>query len=173
MQLKWRQWTVAAAIVLGSASVTRLMSDLPFFQLFNLKALDTHFAVRGREPVSNIILLVADKKALDAYAEPLIFWHDYYVEAIRAAANAGARVVGLDAAFEIPIDKWEPDYDRLMAEAVSASPVPVIIGYVPDLNGKQSERPNPINIVAAGLGLSGYSNLTDDPDSFIRRQELL
>ncbi len=43
-------------------------------------------------------------------------------------------MIGLDLAFGVPVDKWEPDYDRLLGEAVSTSPVPVVCGYVSELN---------------------------------------
>jgi adenylate cyclase len=82
-------------------------------------------------------------------------------------------VVGLDLAFGVPVDRWEPDYDRMISEAVSISPVPVVCGYVPSLNTNQKELPVPVNMLAAALGLAGYANLTSDSDDFVRRQELM
>jgi adenylate cyclase len=49
----------------------------------------------------------------------------------------------------------------------------VVCGYVPSMNTNQQTLPVPINMVAAGMGLSAYANLTADPDDFVRRQELL
>jgi adenylate cyclase len=172
MSKRWRTFTIGAIFVVISALGTRLLSGIRFFELLNLKALDAQFVLRGKRPVSNIELIVADQKALDTFPELRIFWHPYYAEAIRAAGEAGARVIGLDVAFGVPVDNWEPDLDRQMSEAVSASPVPVVCGYVPSLNDNQTRYPVPVNMLAAALGLAGYSNLTADSDDFVRRQEL-
>jgi class 3 adenylate cyclase len=173
MHQKWSRWAVAAAIVIACAISTRLLSNIPFFQILNLKALDAQFVLRGKMPTSNIMLVVVDKKALDTFHELRMFWHPYYAQAIKAAGDAGAKVIGLDLAFGVPVEKWEPDHDRMLAEAVSMSPVPVICGYVSSMNTNQMTLPVPINMVAAAMGLSAYVNLTADPDDFIRRQELL
>src|ERR1700676_2451388 len=169
MHQKWGRWGVAAGIVIICAISTRLLSNIPFFQILNLKALDAQFVLRGKMPTSNIVLLVADQKAMDTFPELRMFWHPYYAQAIKAAGEAGAKVIGLDLAFGVPVEKWEPDYDRMLAEAVSMSPVPVVCGYVSSMNTNQQTLPVPINMVAAGMGLSAYANLTADPDDFVRR----
>src|SRR5262249_53754934 len=124
MKRRWRHYAICALIALASAAGARLLSALRFFELLNLKALDAHVVLRGRQPVSGITLLVADQKALDTFPELQMLWHPYYAEAIRAAGGAGAKVIGLDLAFGVPVEKWEPDYDRILGEAVSTSPVP-------------------------------------------------
>ena len=162
-----------AAIVIVCAIAARLLSNVPFFHILNLKALDAQFVLRGKTPTSNIVLVVADQKALDTFHELRMFWHPYYAQAIKAAGEAGAKVIGLDLAFGVPVDKWEPDYDRMLAEAVSTSPVPVVCGYVASLNTNQETLPVPINMIAAALGLSAFANLTADADDFVRKQELI
>ena len=175
MNQKWSRWAFIAVIVTGSAIGARFLSSVPFFQILNLKAADAQFVLRGKPRIapSNIVLLVADQKALDTFHDLRLFWHPYYAQAIKAAGQAGAKVIGLDLAFGVPVEKWEPDYDRMLAEAVSTSPVPVVCGYVSSLNTNQDTLPVPINMMAAALGLSAYANLTADPDDFVRRQELL
>ncbi len=173
MKRRWRHWAICALIAVGSAAGARLLSNLRFFQLLNLKALDLHFILRGGQPTSDIILMTADQKALDTFPEVQMFWHPYYAQAIRAAGEGGAKVIGLDLAFGVPVEKWEPDYDRMLSEAVSTSPVPVVCGYVASLNTNQRNLPVQINMIAAALGLSGFANLTTDPDEFVRRQELI
>jgi hypothetical protein len=42
-----------------------------------------------------------------------MFWHPYFAEAIRAAADGGARVFGMGVTFPIPVDRWARDHDRL------------------------------------------------------------
>jgi adenylate cyclase len=173
MSKRWRTFAISAIFVVVSAAGTFLLSRIRFFELLNLKALDAQFVLRGKRPVSNIELIVADEKALNTFTDLRLFWHPYYAEAIRAAGEAGARVVGLDVAFGVPVDKWEPDLDRQLSEAVSSSPIPIVVGFVPPLNNNQATLPVPVNMLAAALGLSGFSNLTADSDGFVRRQELI
>ena len=176
MRRRWRHYAICALIAVVSAAAARLLSESRFFRLLNLKALDLQFILRGREPVSQIVLVVADDKTLGLFPELRLFWHPYYAQAIHAAVDAGAKVIGLDLAFPVPVEKWEPGFDGLMSEAVVSAwsaGVPVVVGYVPALNTFQSTHPVPINVFAGGLGLAGYANLTSDDDEFVRRQELI
>ncbi len=102
-----------------------------------------------------------------------MFWNEHYANAIRAAGQAGAKVIALDLAFGVPIDKWEPDADELLAGAISTSPVPVVVGYVSEINSNQQSQSIPVNMMAAALGLGAFANLTTDDDDFIRNQELM
>jgi class 3 adenylate cyclase len=177
MKKKWRHWALCAVLAAGSALGAALLGDIRFFQILNLKAYDAHFVVRdflGRRPaISNIVLLLADQKTLDTFPELRIFWHQHYANVIRAAGQAGAKVIGLDLDFGIPVDKYEPDFDRLLAEAVSTSPVPVVCAYATAIHANPEARQIPINMLSAALGLAGFANLTIDSDDFVRRQELI
>jgi adenylate cyclase len=161
---------MCAVIVVASAGFVRVLSGVRFFQQLNSKALDAHFVVRGRVPSSKIVLVMVDKETLGKFPEPLIFWHRYYAKIVSAAADAGAKVIGLDYQFVIPVDKWEPENDQIIAEAVATSRVPVICGYIPALIAKWPVR---VNMTCAGLGLAADTNLTIDSDGFVRRQELI
>ncbi len=175
MKRKWRHWALCAMVAAGSALAAWFLGNN--FQTLNLKTYDAHFVVRdllrGRPAIPNIVLLLADQKAMDTFPELRLFWHRHYANVIRAAGAAGAKVIGLDLAFGIPVDKWEPDYDRLLAEAVSTSPVPVVCGYATEINSNPQAQRIPINMISAALGLAGFANLTADPDDFVRRQELI
>jgi len=173
MTQRWRTLAISAILAIASAAGARLLSGIRFFELLNLKALDAQFVLRGKRPVSGIMLIAADQKALDTFPELRMFWHPYYAEAIRAAGESGARVIGLDVAFGVPVAKWEPDFDAMLSDAVNSSPVPVVCGFVDLLHGSQATLPVPVNMLAAALGLSGFSNLTVDSDDFVRRQELI
>jgi adenylate cyclase len=172
MSKRWRTFAIGAIVVMVSAIGTRSLGRIRFFGLLNLKALDAQFVLRGTRPVSNIELIAIDQKALDTFPELLIFWHAHYADAIRAAGEAGARAIGLDVAFGVPVELWEPDLDHMMSEAVTSSPVPVVIGFVPSLISKGALMV-PVNMAAASLGFYGSSDLTVDVDDFIRRQELM
>src|SRR5580698_8560969 len=177
MKKKWRHWALCAVLAVGSALGASLLSDVRFFQILNLKAYDAHFVVRywlGRRPVlSNIVLLLADQKTLNAFPELRDFWHQHYANVIRAAGQAGAKVIGLDLAFGAPVDKYEPDFDRLLGEAVSTSPVPVVCAYATAIHANPEAQRIPINMLSAALGLAGFANLTSDSDDFVRKQELI
>jgi adenylate cyclase len=177
MKKKWRHWALCAVLAAGSALAASLASDIRFFQILNLKAYDAHFVVRdwlSRSPViSNIVLLLVDQKTLDTFPELRDFWHQHYANVIRAAGQAGAKVIGLDLAFGAPVEKYEPDFDRLLGEAVSTSPVPVVCAYATELNTNPEAQRIPINMLSAALGLSGFANVTSDSDDFVRRQELI
>lgn len=172
MKRKFRHWAFCALIAAGSTMAAWSLSKIRFFQVLNLKAYDTHFVVRGAQPTSNIVLLTGDQKAMDIFPEMKIFWNKHYADAIQAAGEAGAKVIGLDLAFAIPIDEYKPGYDELLAGAVSTSPIPVVCGFASDINSNPAAQRLPINIIAGALGLSAFANLTTDTDDFIRNQEL-
>lgn len=176
MGRKWRRLAICTALAVASAMSAFFLSRIQFFQLVNLKAQDLHFLLRDKLsphaiPVSNTVLLTIDKESLNTFPEVELFWHPYYAEAIKASARAGAKVFVLDVAFGVPVSKWEPHHDELLVEAVSntAAIMPIVCAYVP----AATDWPVPINILAPALGLSAMANLTDDPDDFIREQELI
>ncbi len=181
MKKKWRHWALCAILAAGSALAASLLGDIRFFQILNLKTYDAHFVARdwlaqmlGQRPaISNIVLLLTDQKTRDTFPEPLIFWHQHFANVIRAAGQAGAKVIGLDWAFGIPVEKYQPDFDRMLGEVVSTSPVPVVCAYATELNTNPDAQRIPINILSAALGLSGFANVTSDSDDFVRRQELI
>ena len=174
MGKRWQRWAICASIAAGSAIGARLLSNLRFFELLNLKSLDGHFVLRGRIPAPGIELILADQKALDNFSELRMFWHPHYAEAIRAAGDGGAKIIGLDIAFGAPVEKWEPGLDQALGEAVITSPVPVICGYVDKFNSNPEAQAIPVNLFSASMGLAGFSNLTvDSADDFVRRQELV
>jgi len=176
MKRKWRRWALCALIAVGSALSAMSLGSIRFFHILNLKAYDAHFIVRDflhpRPAISNIVLLTADKKAMDTFPELRVFWNEHYATAIRAAGQAGAKVIALDLAFGVPIDQWQPGADEALAGAISTSPVPIVCGYVSELNSNKSSQAIPVNMTAAALGLSAFANLTADDDDFIRNQEL-
>ena len=177
MKKKWRHWALCAVLAIGSALGGYLLSDVRFFQILNLKAYDAHFVVRDwlvrRPAISNIVLLLVDQKTMDTFPEPMLFWQRHYANAIRAAGQAGAQVIGLDLAFGTPVSEYKPDYDRELGEAVSTSPVPVVCGYATELNTSPGAQAIPINMLSAALGLAGFANITSDSDDFARKQELV
>jgi len=176
MKRNWKRAAICAAIALASVVITLSLGSVRFFQLLNLKAQDAHFVLRGKLPTRDIVLIGMDEKAQNKFPEPLMFWHNYYADAIRGAAAAGAKVMILDVAFAIPVAKWEPDNDSTLAAAyVEASQkMPVISGFIPsDADQKDPAFAVPVNMLASAFGTAAMPNLTVDSDDFVRRQELI
>jgi len=181
MKRKFRYWLFCALIAIGSTLAAWSLSKSKFFQILNLKAYDTQFVLRqvlhGPEHTNNVILVTGDQKAIDQISDPRMFWNKHYAAAITAAADGGAKVIGLDLAFGVSIDRWEPGADELLAGAVTNASlvqnVPVVVGFVEKLNTNKDAQAIPVNIAAAGLGQDAYANITSDADDFIRRQELM
>ena len=140
---KRKRWAFIALIAVSSVVATVLLGNLRFFQLVHLKASDFHFLVRGKRPTSNIVVIAIDQKSLNSFHELLMFWHPYYAEAIKAAAEGGAKVLGFDWVFAVDVNKWEKDHDRLLSEAVISTmgTMPVVCAYVSAMNSKQVEWP--------------------------------
>src|SRR5438093_398745 len=112
---KRKRWAFIALIAVSSVVATLLLGNPSSW--FHLKASDFHFLVRGKRPTSNIVVIAIDQKSLNRFPELLMFWHPYYAEAIKAAAEGGAKVLGFDWIFAVDVKRWEPDHDRLGAEA--------------------------------------------------------
>ena len=183
MNQRWRRGVICMLIAIGGMAVTAPLEDVQFFRTLNLKVLDTHFAVRkfldthfaahDTRSTGNIMLILTDQKALDTFPDLQLFWHRHYADAIRGAGEGGAKVIGLDLSFGVPVEKWEPDLDHVLFEAMQSSPIPVVLAYVPEHLTNQESNAVPVNMLSAAMGLNGFPNLTDDPDGFMRRQELL
>ena len=103
MTKKWRQWAICAVVAIGSALGAWSLRKISFFEVLNLKAYDAHFIVRdylfSAPSISNIILITADQTAMDRFPELRMLWNKHYADAITAAEEAGAKVIGLDLAF--------------------------------------------------------------------------
>jgi CHASE2 domain-containing sensor protein len=176
MKRNWQRVAIGAAIAAGSMLVTLLLADVRFFQLLDLKAQDAHFVLRGKVPTRDIVLIGIDDKALNKFPELSPFWHPYYAAAIRGAADAGAKVMVLDVAFGVPVAKYEPNNDAMLAEAYSyASPkMPVVQAFVASTADQSDPAYTvPVNMLASAFGTAAMANLTVDSDSFVRRQVLM
>ena len=57
MRRRWRHYAICALIAMASAVAARLLSEMRFFQLLNLKSLDLQFVLRGRSARSQIVLI--------------------------------------------------------------------------------------------------------------------
>ena len=168
---------VLGAIVIGSAALTLTLAQVRIFQLINLKAQDANFILRGTRATRDIVLIGIDNETNNRFPELSYFWHRYYADAIRGAAEGGARTFVLDVTFGVPVARYEPDLDAYLAQAFAeVNPVmPVVTAYVPEAMGaqQQAQFAIPLNMMASAMGAAAYANLTNDQDDFVRRQELI
>ena len=188
MSKMWRARFVTLLLIAGSALLAHLFGKLQIVKVIDLKLSDLQFVMRGEVPKpQNIVLVTIDEAALAEFPEPQLFWHRYYARAIRAAADAGAKVLALDVAFAVSVDDRRPqqsddgecdaqrDHDCVLAEAFdyARAKMPVVCAIVPALLNNPQARKVPINMMAMSDGLAAYANLTVDSDDFVRRQKLL
>jgi adenylate cyclase len=178
MNRYWKRILICAAIAVGSTILTQLLRNVGVLQLYELKARDAHFILRGPRPTHDIVILMRDEKTEDTFPEPTLFWGGYYGEAIKAAADAGAKVFVLDVAFGIPVVKWDQNSDAALAEAVSYansnSKMALVTAWVAsDADQKNPAFAVPVNMLASAFGAAALANLTADHDDFLRRQELI
>jgi adenylate cyclase len=196
---KNRGWLILIGSACVAATVGLGRTDL--FHKIHLKALDANYLPRimkrslcgtappvelprvlkhrmcGADPDVPVKLITINQQSLDdpILAQPLIFWHQFYAEAIRAAAAAGAKAFVLDVTFTIPVTEWVRGYDEAIAAAVieNAQRMPVIVAYAPGTLENQERMAIPINMFAASFERGGYANLTADTDDFVRKIELM
>ena len=75
---KRRRWAFIGLIAVSSAVATLLLGNLRFVQLVHLKASDFHFLVRGKRPVSNIVVIAVDStRMVDGIPSTGIDWFNY------------------------------------------------------------------------------------------------
>lgn len=172
---KWRLISAVLFIAMAATVFSFALGETRIIRLLHLKSGDLYFVAAQPEQPKDIVLIVVDQKSLDRFPEPLLLWHDYYAEAIEAAANSGAKVLGLDVAFPIPVNQWAQGFDERMAQAVisTSARMPVMCGYAASTLSQQRKWPVPMNMAAAALGQTAYVNLRADEDDFIRSIELV
>jgi adenylate cyclase len=176
MKRNWKRVVICAGIALGSTLITLLLATVPFFQGLSLKAQDAHFILRGPVPTHDIVIIGVDEKTLSSFPELGSFWHPYYADAMRGAADGGAKLFVLDHFFAVPVSKYEPGLDAAMAEAFTEvlSKMPVVTAFMASTaDQKDPAFAVPLNMMAAAFGAAALPNLTVDPDDFVRRQELI
>jgi len=153
------------------------MENIQFFKDLDLKAQDAHFVIRGAVPTKNIQLIEIDEKSKKNYTELSLFWHQHYADAMRAVAAGGGKVMVLDIAFGINVERYVKGYDAVLAGAFAevAPQMPIVCAFVP-ATVEEQQNPDlmvPLNMMASAFQLSAFPNLTSDDDDFIRRQELI
>ncbi|HXW68704.1 MAG TPA: adenylate/guanylate cyclase domain-containing protein, partial [Dissulfurispiraceae bacterium] len=145
------------------------------WNLLELRTIDLRFLLK-RKPATDaakeIVLIAIDEESYEKFKQPLILYHTYIAETIKFLVDSGVRVIGLDLELpNIPLVGRIPEYDQVYTMSfmyARARGVDVVIGY-----SNNELPPFASYIVAAGgRDTVGSLILTDDADSYVRRQEL-
>ncbi|MGR3220307.1 MAG: CHASE2 domain-containing protein [Candidatus Anammoxibacter sp.] len=151
---------------------------LDLLERVELKTLDYRFLWRGIEqPDKQIVILGIDKKSLDNIKDPMIFWRPHFAKVIRKLAEGGAKAIGLDFVFAIPLTKKVEgkDYDKIMAMALKEADNVILtktFTHDKEKNGYIVDEPISRLRFAASRHYSGFANLTSDSDNHVRSQTL-
>ena len=170
-----RRAAVAAALTVAAAGLVALLTATAPFHYLALKAYDTYLSRLPRQQDPRIVLVLIDEKSRGAFPEPMILWNRHYADLFRGLALGGAKVVGVDVYFSIPVDEWLPGQDEILSRGFleASSSVPIVLGYHHEDTGLgAAAEPAPVYMPAAALGRLGFLNLTQDRDDYIRRQQL-
>lgn len=168
-----RAVVTAVLAVAGSWLLALLLCATGPLRTLELKTYDLRFLLAPRRgPPPDLALVLIDPLTEARLTEPRIFWQPHFTRLLRALHAGGARAIGLDVYFAIPVEQWLPGADRELAAAFSevSTDVPVILSY------DNLQSPNstvPLYMVASATGSTGYASLTLDTDGFARRQELV
>jgi len=144
-----------------------------FAEPFDLALFDRQSAYLRSHTVANaaheVVVVGIDQQTTEQLREPLALWHAHIGRFIRAMADAGASVVGLDIVLpDRSYEKLLPGLDRaLLVELVAArTRVPVVLGLTADPEG----RPRAIYpAFLAAAGASGFVLFPTDRDGVVRR----
>jgi len=132
-------------IALACGAALAILDLLGLFAGADLKLLDWRFQLRGPQPTSDLLALVAiDDATIGAFEDRWPLPREYEAAMIGALGEAGARAIGLDLLFLGP-DPCDPHSDSLLVLASrSESGVVHSFTFPPvDLTG-QSPVPSPI-----------------------------
>lgn len=152
---------------------------LDLLSRMELKTLDYRFLLRGvQEPDKHIVIVGIDERSLDNIKDPMIFWRPHFAKVIKRIADAGARVIGMDFIFSIPLNKEIEgiDHDKIMALALKeANNVILAKTFKYDKERDAYIITEPISRLrfSADPKSAGFVNLVTDSDNCVRRQTLL
>ncbi len=179
-----KQWWLVPGIAVVSAALAWGFGSLSALAVLEAKTYDLSFLLRPWVPAwlaprglpGPVTVVMIDAPTDDYLQKPRMLWPAEYGEVFRAAADGGARVIGLDWYFSYPVTRWDPEADRRLFQyyqEVTTRGVPVILAYERIEKERATEALVPIYYQAGADGNMGYVQLTTDEDNFIRRQELV
>ena len=157
------------ALVVGA-----LLGGFGIFAPIENKLLDAGFVALRGEPLDpkggDIIVIGFDERSIAGIPEPMTLWHRRLGMVLAAAADAGARIVGLDLV--LPDRSYEsimPDLDRALVDGILR--MRLAGGVVLALTVDEGSRPRPVHapfLAAAGPAGAGKALWREDSDHVVR-----
>jgi adenylate cyclase len=160
---------LVAAILAGA-----LIGGLDLAAPLERKLVDAGFrSLRGAAlpaGIPDIAVVGVDERSLAAIALPMALWHRQLGTLLKAAAAAGARVVGLDVV--LPDKSYAalaPDLDRALIDGILAMRQAggVVLAVTADEGGRPRALYAPFRAAAGPAGV-GYALWRADPDRVVR-----
>ena len=177
MRLVWPSWRVLLAGSLTGLAIVLLTAANPFhyFEIAELKALDTHFALRGpRAPASPIVVVTIDE---DSFDDLNLVWpwpRALHAKFLDIVSRGGPVAIGMDILFISPSTRGPAD-DRALGQAVARARNVILGAAITDVDaagsGKNSLNP-PLFEIREGAAGIGYVNFDRDADAFVRSTAL-
>jgi adenylate cyclase len=177
VRLVWPSWRVLLAGSLTGLAIVLLTAANPFhyFEIAELKALDTHFALRGpRAPASPIVVVTIDE---DSFDDLNLVWpwpRALHAKFLDIVSRGGPVAIGMDILFISPSTRGPAD-DRALGQAVARARNVILGAAITDVDaagsGKNSLNP-PLFEIREGAAGIGYVNFDRDADAFVRSTAL-
>ena len=177
MRLVWPSWRVLLTGSLTGLAIVLLTAANPFhyFEIAELKALDTHFALRGpRAPASPIVVVTIDE---DSFDDLNLVWpwpRALHAKFLDIVSRGGPVAIGMDILFISPSTRGPAD-DRALGQAVARARNVILGAAITDVDaagsGKNSLNP-PLFEIREGAAGIGYVNFDRDADAFVRSTAL-
>ena len=164
-------FAIAIAGVAGASLLTHHLDSL------ELKSYDFLMSVlRGPLPTPDDIAIVAiDDSSMKEFAGSFSWpWpRSVHAELVRQLGAAGARAIVFDVVFDLPS---APDEDAELANAIKASPVPVVlaatIDTVNDGQFQMTQKVLPLPLLVEAGARAGFATIYPDTDEALRRVPL-
>jgi adenylate cyclase len=177
VRLVWPSWRVLLAGSLTGLAIVLLAAANPFhyFEIAELKALDTQFALRGpRAPASPIVVVTIDE---DSFDDLNLVWpwpRALHAKFLDIVSRGGPIAIGMDILFISPSSRGPAD-DRALGQAVARARNVILGAAITDVDaagsGKNSLNP-PLFEIREGAAGIGYVNFDRDADAFVRSTAL-
>jgi adenylate cyclase len=171
----WRPLVAGSLLGLGVALAARV-DPLGHFEIAELKALDTHFTLRGpREPLAPIVIVTIDEDSFDGLELAWPWPRALHGQFLDVVSRGGPVAIGLDILFPEASPRGEAD-DRAFGAAVTRARTVVLGAALTEVEGpgfkeKRSLNP-PIEVIRDGAAAFGPVDFDTDADAFVRRAGL-
>jgi len=156
---------VAAGVVIGgldlAAPLQRRLSDAGFALLRD---------PASPAPADGIVVVGIDEATVASLPEPMTLWHRHLGAFLAAAAQARAKVVGVDVVLpDRSFSGIAPDLDRALVDGIlrMRQSGGVVLALTVDEGGRPREV-YPVFLAAAGAQGAGFALWRADPDGVVR-----